>query len=75
MNRLRIGDIVARKSYGEDVFFKVVGIRDSGGCKIAMLKAINYRLEADAPEYDLVLQSREKITEYREKLSGHGTNI
>ncbi len=75
MYRLKIGDIVARKSYGEDVFFKVVDIRDSGDCKIATLKALNYRLEADAPENDLVPQSREKVTKYRDKFNGQGRNI
>ena len=30
MSEIKIGDIVARKSYGYDVFFKVVDISEKG---------------------------------------------
>jgi spore coat assembly protein len=67
MSNLKVGDIVARKSYDEDVFFKVTGIRKEGQKNIVTLKGITYRLEADAPEEDLVIQSDSKVREYRKK--------
>lgn len=67
MSNLKVGDIVARKSYDQDVFFKVTGIRKEGQKSIVTLKGITYRLEADAPEDDLVIQSDSKVREYRNK--------
>jgi spore coat assemly protein len=65
MEELKIGDIVARKSYGCDVFFKVVDIENNEDEKIITLKGISYRIEADAPESDLELQPEHKVDEYR----------
>ncbi|MCX7843302.1 MAG: hypothetical protein N2489_09560 [Clostridia bacterium] len=59
MGKFKIGDIVARKSYGCDILFKVTEMRRVGEENIAVLKGIDYRIEADAPETDLVLQSKE----------------
>jgi spore coat assembly protein len=59
MNELKVGDIVARKSYGCDVCFKVVDIEDKDVKKMVTLKGIIYRLEADAPASDLEIQSRD----------------
>jgi spore coat assembly protein len=67
MGELKIGDIVARKSYGYDVFFKVVDIVNSGNENIIKIKGISYRIEADAPESDLELQPESKVREYRDK--------
>jgi spore coat assembly protein len=67
MSDLKIGDIVARKSYGCDIFFKVVNITESGGEKIITLKGISYRIEADAPESDLEVQPESRVREYRDK--------
>jgi len=67
MGELKIGDIVARKSYGFDVFFKVVDIKDTGNGKNVTLRGISYRIEADAPESDLVVQPESKVREYRDK--------
>lgn len=67
MGELNKGDIVARKSYGCDVFFKVVDITDNGGENIVTLKGISYRIEADAPESDLEVQPDKKVSEYRDK--------
>lgn len=66
MSELKIGDIVARKSYGYDIFFKVADIREVGGEKIITLKGISYRIEADAPETDLEVQPDSKVREYRD---------
>ncbi len=59
MGRFKIGDIVARKSYGCDILFEVTDIGEN-----CMLKGIACRLEADAPESDLLLQTEEQIEEY-----------
>lgn len=67
MGSLKIGDIVARKSYGQDVFFKVVNIKNIGGENIITLKGITYRIEADAPESDLVLQPDNVVDEYNRR--------
>ncbi|NJD01780.1 MAG: sporulation peptidase YabG [Ruminiclostridium sp.] len=68
MSGLRIGDIVARKSYGCDVFFKIVDIKKNRGNQdILTIKGISYRIEADAPEDDLELQPEQKVREYRDK--------
>jgi len=67
MGKLRVGDIVARKSYGCDVFFKVADIRNNGKEDIVTLKGISYRIEADAPASDLEIQSEQKVADYRNK--------
>ena len=67
MGKLKIGDIVARKSYGYDVFFKVVDIVNRGSEHIARLKGISYRIEADAPESDLEVQPDNRVREYRDR--------
>lgn len=61
MGKLQVGDIVARKSYGKDIFFKVTDIKNNGKEAIVTLKGITYRLEADAPESDLVVQTKGHI--------------
>jgi sporulation peptidase YabG len=67
MSNLKIGDIVARKSYGQDIFFKVVDINYNGSENIATIKGIAYRIEADAPESDLVVQSSEMVDQYSQR--------
>ncbi len=66
---LKIGDIVARKSYGSDILFKVTNIKKSGSENIITLKGISYRIEADAPEADLVIQSDQRIYEHQRSMS------
>ena len=58
MNELKIGDIVARKSYNYDVLFRVQRI--SG--ETVDLVGINVRILADAPIYDLKKISKEEAT-------------
>lgn len=69
MSELKIGDIVARKSYNCDVFFKIMDIEDIRGEKIITLRGISYRIEADAPESDLIIQSDKNVEEYRSRCS------
>lgn len=68
MGNLKIGDIVARKSYGMDMFFKVVDIKRSGNENIAILKGICYRIQADSPESDLILQTEQGVEEHNSKM-------
>ncbi|MCX7712015.1 MAG: YabG peptidase U57 [Clostridia bacterium] len=69
MGELRIGDVVARKSYGMDIMFKVADIKNDGNRKIVVLKGICYRIEADAPEEDLVVQSEQDISHHNMEMS------
>lgn len=67
MDKVRIGDIVGRKSYGSDVLFKVVDIKKDKNEKVIVLKGITYRLKADAPESDLEIQTNKKVRNYKHK--------
>lgn len=48
---MNIGDIVTRKSYNNDVWFKILDIKDN----IVILKGLYYRLIADAYINDIVI--------------------
>lgn len=80
VQNLRIGDIVVRKSYGGDIFFKITDItnRDNIGIVI-LLEGINLRLLADAPPSDLIKPSMSDINskdaEYEEMVERNIRNI
>lgn len=58
MEALKLGEIVTRKSYGGDVYFRVTNITDKGnGEYIYTLKGLFHRLEADSDISDLVRQN------------------
>jgi spore coat assemly protein len=61
MSDIKIGDIVARKSYDSDIFFRVVEIQVRDNVRNFIIKGVSYRIQADAPESDLIL-----INEYNE---------
>lgn len=50
---MNVGDIVVRKSYGKDITFKVIDIKEKSGKLIYVLKGISIRIIADAVEDDL----------------------
>ena len=53
---MKEGDIVTRKSYNQDIIFKITGFsKDENNNKIALLKGVAFRLIADAYLDDLVL--------------------
>ena len=53
---MKVGDIVARKSYNKDIVFKITDIIvDENGKKIAILKGVAFRIIADAELSDLEL--------------------
>lgn len=61
---IKIGDIVGRKSYQCDVAFKVHDIlKQSNKETIIVLKGINLRIMADAPESDIVQLPVNRIQE------------
>lgn len=66
MAEIKPGDIVARKSYGKDIFFKVkaITVTDKGKAT-AHLRGIDVRLSADAPLEDLEVQPTEQVVRYR----------
>lgn len=68
MNELNIGDIVSRKSYGSDILFKVTDIEESENGKRVILKGISFRIEADSPESDLIIQSEQIVNEHNSKM-------
>jgi spore coat assembly protein len=59
--KVRVGDIVARRSYKGDLLFEVVAHK--GG--EYLLKGLNLRLLADAPEHDLILISKTEVDKTR----------
>jgi spore coat assemly protein len=64
MSVFRLGDIVVRKSYGGDIFFKIIQIiKHSNGQDIYLLKGTNMRIVADSIGEDLMIPSLDKINE------------
>ncbi len=57
MEKFKIGDIVARKSYNFDILFKVVGVNGS----IVDLVGMTVRIIADAPDYDLKHMGKDEV--------------
>jgi len=53
MSKIKKGDIVARKSYGKDIIFIVKNIISNNKGKIAILRGIIDRIEADSEIEDL----------------------
>ena len=61
LGRIREGDIVVRKSYGKDIIFTVKNIINTKKEKIALLKGIGDRIEADSRIEDLELIDKEMV--------------
>lgn len=69
MREIKKGDIVTRNSYGNDIVFAVKRIlKLNNDTKIAILKGIDVRVEADAPIEDLKLLDKEEQEKYEEEL-------
>ncbi|WP_186428724.1 sporulation peptidase YabG [Clostridium sp. BSD9I1] len=56
---MKIGDIVVRKSYGKDITFKIINIKETDDGEIYTLKGINLRIIADSVEEDLEVVAEE----------------
>lgn len=70
---MKIGDIVVRKSYGKDITFKIIDIKDTDEGYIYCLKGINLRIIADSLEEDLEIVEEDTLTE-NEKLFSRQVN-
>lgn len=67
-NDFNIGDLVARKSYNNDVLFKLDEIVETdSGEVIARLRGLDVRLYADSPLHDLIKVDADFIRQYRRK--------
>ncbi|MGO0121644.1 sporulation peptidase YabG [Desulfothermobacter acidiphilus] len=65
MLEFRRGDIVARRSHRQDLFFRIVELyRTEQGDLYALLRGIDYRLVCDAPVKDLVKVGPEAVASY-----------
>lgn len=60
---LKIGDVVVRKSYGKDITFKIINIKQTEDGEIYTLKGINLRIIADSIEDDLEVVDEEDTKE------------
>src|SRR5690554_2574481 len=68
MQYFRVGDLVARKSYGGDIYFSIANIlylrrREP----VYILKGVIHRLIADSSGADLVRLDRERVRESKER--------
>jgi spore coat assembly protein len=62
MSEFKVGDIVARKSYGCDVYFKIVDISSrNDGKKACILRGLLYRILADSNVEDLIWQNPTQV--------------
>lgn len=68
MRKIKKGDIVARKSYGKDIIFVVKNIITTEKEKIAILKGMVERIEADSKIDDLEIVDKQIINERLETL-------
>lgn len=61
---MNIGDMVTRKSYDNDIIFKIVSfIIDSNNQKIAILKGVAFRVLADSNVEDLEIVNQKELRE------------
>ena len=68
MRNIKKGDIVGRKSYGKDVIFVVKNILKTNKGKIAILRGMIERVEADCEIEDLELMDKKEIRQCLKKL-------
>ena len=61
MEKIKIGDIVARKSYNKDILFRVKNIVNTKKGQIAILIGVIERVEADSDVSDLEKVSEERV--------------
>lgn len=67
MDVIKIGDIVARKSYQCDLLFRVIDIKEKNGEWEAILYGEDVRLVADAPCSDLVVIDEQEQQERKKR--------
>lgn len=67
--KFKKGDIVVRKSYDKDIAFVINNIIGTKDEKIAILKGLILRIEADSPLYDLELLEETEISKLLNKFN------
>ncbi|MGB7605039.1 MAG: sporulation peptidase YabG [Lutisporaceae bacterium] len=72
---IKIGDLVGRKSYGCDIVFKVHDITKQNDRLIIILKGLNLRIIADAPEADIVKLPPSKINSDIKKFEDRASRL
>ena len=68
MKKIKIGDIVGRKSYGKDIIFRVKNIINTKKKSIAILTGVTKRVEADSEIEDLELIEKDRIRKTLKRL-------
>ena len=63
----QIGDLVTRKSYDNDIVFKIIEIQD----KNFILKGVVVRLFADSPLEDLKIYNSNEIDDFTPEIDGY----
>ncbi|WP_125153319.1 sporulation peptidase YabG [Clostridium rectalis] len=63
---MKVGDVVVRKSYGKDITFKIIDVKETEEGRMYTLKGINLRLIADSFIDDLELLKDEEDSDYEE---------
>jgi spore coat assembly protein len=67
MEKLKIGDLVARKSYNGDILFKIVDIiKRPNKPNLVILKGVSLRIVADSPEEDLYRIDSNEVNEFQD---------
>lgn len=69
MNNIKKGDIVARKSYNKDIIFVVKKVINRKENKIALLKGLIERVEADSDIKDLELVDKNQVKKCMDRLN------
>lgn len=69
MNKIKKGDIVARKSHGKDILFVVKNIITTKKGKIAILRGIIDRIESDSDIEDLEIVDKQIVKEKMKTLN------
>ena len=68
MEKIKKGDIVARKSYNKDILFNVKRIYKVNNEKMAILTGITKRVEADSKIEDLEIIEKEILNKRLSKI-------
>ncbi len=69
MNDIKKGTIVSRKSYQDDILFRVEDIISTNQGKYATLKGISIRIKANAPIEDLNIVDKKIVQKELDKLN------
>lgn len=69
MKDIRKGTIVSRKSYNDDILFRIEDIIDTNQGKYAILKGVSIRIKANSPIEDLRLVDKQIAKNELDKLN------